>query len=79
MDSSQRGEKVFLEFSKEEAIVLFEWLTYSNKTMDPKFFQDQAEQRILWDMEACLEEVINETFDTDYSKIVSSARKEVRD
>ena len=45
----------------------------------PYLFQDQAEQRVLWDMEAEFEKVVSATFDDNYQEILSKARQKIRD
>lgn len=79
MESTQKDDKVLIEFAREEAVVLFDWLSRFNKGEKPDSFQDQAEERVLWDMEASLEQVISEIFSSNYAEIVSKARKKVRD
>jgi hypothetical protein len=71
-------EKVHLELSRDEALVLFEWLTRFNKA-DRRNFEDQAEQRVLWDIEAMLEAVLAEPFDPRYRELLAQARAKVRD
>ncbi len=40
---------VTLTFTKDEAIVLFEWVcNFNNKNPKGESFDDQAEQRVLW-------------------------------
>jgi hypothetical protein len=71
-------DKVRLELSREEAIVFFEWLTRFNKADDARF-EDQAEQRVLWDMEAMLETALVEPFESNYGELLARARAAVRD
>ena len=42
-------------------------------------FQDQAEQRVLWNIECDLETKINEVFADGYLEVLAKARNEVRD
>lgn len=79
MESRQEGDKVFLELTKEEAIVLFDWISRLNEEEKPELFRDQAEERVLWDVEASIEKVISETFKSNYAEILSEAREKVRD
>ncbi len=79
MESKQKENKVVLELTKEESIVLLDWLSRINESENADLFQDQAEERILWDMEASIEKVINETFESSYAEILSRAREKVRD
>ncbi len=70
--------KVVIELSRAEAIVLYDWLFRFNKNHD-QLFQDQAEQRVLWDLEATLESMLVEPFDPGYQKFLAAARDRVRD
>lgn len=79
MKSKQNENKIVVELTKEEAIVLLDWLSRFNESENRDFFQDQAEERVLWDMEASIEKVIGETFDNNYAEILSKAREKVRD
>lgn len=73
-----KSKAITLEFSKAEAIVLFEFLARGN---DINIFviEDQSEQRVLWNIECMLEKALVAPFDSNYSNILSQAREEVRD
>lgn len=71
--------KVSIELSKEQAIVFFEFLGRINKNDDLTKFEDESEQRVLWDIECILEKELGEPFQTDYRDIVKKAREIVRD
>ena len=79
IEARQNNDKILLELSSEEAIVLFDWLSRFNEVETPILFKDKAEERVLWDMEAVLEKVTAITFDCDYTTLVSEAREKVRD
>lgn len=72
------ADKFNLELSREEALVFFDWLTRFNKTDEAKF-EDQAEQRVLWDIEAMLESVLTDPFEPNYDQLLAQARAAVRD
>ena len=72
-------EKINIEMSKEEAVVLFEYLSRFNEYEDLKRFEDQSEQRVLWDVECILEKELSEPLRADYQEIVNKAREVVRD
>jgi hypothetical protein len=72
-------ENVDISLSKSEALVLFEFLVRINQKADEGMFEDQAEQRVLWDLEASLEKQLSEPFRPDYSELINKARQEVRD
>ena len=69
--------RVTLDLTMDEAIVFFDWLSRFNRQTTN--FEDQAEQRVLWDLEAMLESVLSEPFESDYSEILRKARAAVRD
>ncbi len=79
MKANNENKNIAITFSEEEALVLLEWLRNFNEEERPTLFQDQAEQRVLWDMEAELEKVVSATFDNNYQEILSKARQKIRD
>jgi hypothetical protein len=79
MESKQSKDGIKIEFSKDEAIVLFDWISRINEGEATNLRLDQAEMRILWDLEASFEKVINEIFAEDYNKIVAQAKQRVQD
>jgi hypothetical protein len=72
-------KKVNIQLTKEEAIVLFEFLCRFNEKDDPSRFEDQSEQRVLWDIECTLEKILSEPFRADYQAIIKKYRNAVRD
>lgn len=72
-------DKTQLELSRDEALVLFDWITRFNNRDEETSFEDQAEQRVLWNLEAMLEQVLVEPFDSNYEAILAKARAKVRD
>lgn len=71
-------EEVTLKLTRDEAIVFFEWLARFN-AVEGVHFEDQAEQRVLWNLKASLESTLLEPFEPDYDKILTAARSRVRD
>ena len=74
------SKKINIELSEDQALVLSELLfrINSNKILD-NFFEDQAEQRILWDLGGILEKNISSIFSWNYLDEVKKARENVRD
>lgn len=72
-------QKVNIELTKEEAIVLFEFLGRFNEDDDSSRFEDQAEQRVLWNIESSLEKKLSEPLRADFQDIVSKSRERLRD
>lgn len=72
-------DEVSLGLSRDEALVLLEWLARTGAGEQPAAFEDQAEQRVLWDLEAVLEKHLVEPFKSDYRELLEAARSRVRD
>jgi hypothetical protein len=69
---------VNLTLAKEEALVLFEFLSrFSNR--EELRIDDQAEARVLWDLCCLLEKELTEPLAHDYADALKSARASVRD
>ena len=78
--------KVSIEFPKRisikltgaEGIVLHSFLARFNQ--DEKYrFEDQSEQRVLWDIECTLEKELSAPLTENYAEFLAKARAEVRD
>ncbi len=71
-------DKVKIELSPSEALVLFEFV--SRFSQDGKLeIRDQAEERVLWDVCSRLESELAEPFLRNYNDALAKAREEVRD
>jgi hypothetical protein len=70
--------KVTLELSRNQALVLFDWLSRFNAT-ENRHFADQAEERVLWDIEAMVESILEEPRSPRYDEFLAKARAAVRD
>jgi hypothetical protein len=70
-------EPVTIQLTGDEALVLFDWIGRFNEDGDGTF-RDQAEQRVLWNIEARLEKSLVSPFD-DYHDLLARARDRVRD
>ena len=68
-----------LTISKDEALVLFDFLARFNETEQSDVFEDQAEQKTLWVLEGQLEKQLVEPFKLDYKDIIKDARNKIRD
>ena len=78
MSGDNHSSSVTLELTDEEALVLFDWLARSTGGK-PAAFVDQAEQRVLWDIESMLESVLLAPISPDYNSQLAAARETVRD
>jgi hypothetical protein len=79
-DSSRRAgdAKVIIELTGDEALVFFDWIARFNEREDV-VFDDQAEQRVLWDIECILESALAEPFAPNYDQLLAAARENVRE
>lgn len=66
---------VVLRLQADEALVLFAWLARFNA--DGAGAVDAAEQRVVWDLEALLEEQLPAVVSVDYAAAVEAARLRV--
>ncbi|OGY75798.1 MAG: hypothetical protein A2445_00315 [Candidatus Jacksonbacteria bacterium RIFOXYC2_FULL_44_29] len=73
--------KVEMIFNQSEALILSDFLSRFNqlKSFDGFKFEDQAEQRVLWDIECCLEKFLTEPYIANWGEALKQAREEVRD
>jgi hypothetical protein len=74
---SARG-RLGVDLGRDEALVLYEWVCRFNQREDV-VFDDQAEQRVLWDLEASLESLLVEPLSDNYTDLLAAARERVRD
>jgi len=79
MEVSAEADEASFGLSRDQALVFFEWLARTRAADQPVEFEDQAEQRVLWDLEAALEAVLVEPFHADYRAELEAARVRVRD
>jgi len=71
-------DKVTIELSPSEALVLFEFVSRFSQDGELEIM-DQAEERVLWDVCSLLERALSEPFLPNYSNLLAKARDEVRD
>lgn len=73
--TAENEQKVVVELTREEALVLFEWLSKHDGSLP---LDDSSEQTVLWRLEAALEGVLVEPLATDYLALVAAAREHVK-
>ena len=82
MDANRVGtDRVVLGLTNAELVVLSDLLHRWERdgTQSRLPFEDQAEQRVIWDLTAVLEPVTDEAFSSDYGSSVARARDALRD
>jgi hypothetical protein len=62
-----------LTLTHDQALVLFDWLARVDEHSDLPIEHD-AEQRVLWELEAQLERSLVEPLQADYASAVAAAR-----
>lgn len=75
----EQARDVHLTLGLDQALVLADWLARTSRSDQPAAFEDQAEQRALWDLEAALESQLPEVFALDYKERLRYARLVTRD
>jgi hypothetical protein len=73
-----QSTRVKLELTNDEALVLYDWLARFNQR-DSADFADQAEERVLFDLEAMLEKTLVAPLQSNYAELLARARATVRD
>jgi len=68
---------VQISLSKQEALVLFDWLARMSESGSLNDLVDCVEEHVLWDIEASLESILSEPLDSNYREILETARKEL--
>jgi hypothetical protein len=68
------GDGVVIQLSRDEALVLFEWLHRSEDEDRVSPPEHHAEQVALWNLSALLEHALVEPFQENYRQSVAEAR-----
>jgi len=73
--------QVAVTFTYDEAVVLSHLLSRmeTRELWDQVPFEDQAEQRVIWDLTATFEPLIDEVFGDAYGEALDHARAALRD
>ena len=77
--TANEDNQVNLTATKDEALVLLEFLARFNEEEHPNIFEDQAEQKTLWILQGQLEKQLVEPFKSNYKVIIKEARNRIRD
>jgi hypothetical protein len=77
-DIAIQSKIVKIELTSDAALVLYDWLTRFNQREEIDV-ADQAEERVLFDLEAMLEKALATPLQSDYAELLAQARSHVRD
>lgn len=75
--TDDNDEKVILELTKSEALVLFEFLARTSDD-DSLTITDQAERQVLWRLECLFEKALVEPFLPNYLELLEQAKKSLK-
>lgn len=75
----KQNDETTIKLNKNEALVLFDFLSRINDKELKDIFEDKAEQKILWILEGQLEKQLVEPFSPIYKDIIKKARNRIRD
>ena len=73
------GDGVIIQLSRDEALVLFEWLHRCEDEGRLAHAAHHAEQVALWNLSALLERELVEPFSQNYAKLVVEAQERLAD
>lgn len=73
-----KEDHIVLKIRREEALVLFEWLTHIDE-LGALSYEDPSEQKVLWELEGQLERMLQEPLDPNYKELVAKARRIIRE
>ena len=67
---------ISLILKHEEALILFEWLALLEERSDSRLC-DEAEQKVIWNIEGQLEKQLPDVVMEDYKQRVSAAKRRI--
>lgn len=73
------SEIINISLSKNQALVLFEFLSRFSGNDSKLTIEDQSEERVLWDLCCDLEKILVEPFQENYRELLNQAREKLRD
>jgi hypothetical protein len=73
------NKEISIGLTRDEALILFEFLSRINQTDHDNILEDVSEQKVLWTIEGQLERILVEPFKPDYLEIIKAARKRLGD
>ena len=77
-ETKMKKEEIEINLTKDEALVLFEFLSRFSDKNELKI-EHQSEERALWNLKCIFEKVLSEHFSKDYFKIIEVAREQLKD
>lgn len=76
----KNSSSVNIELTKDDALVLFDWLYELNENSDEYraiIGSETAEQGAIWGLKCALEKILSEPFSNDYNDFVLEAKNNI--
>ncbi len=78
MDVKKDHNKIQIELDSDESIVLLEFITrFTDSILGDSFYESEAEELILLELEGKLEKQIDSLFNPNYKSILEKARNKL--
>ena len=74
----EEDNNIVVSFTKDEALVLFDWLVQLNENGNINLHNEQAVKKILFDLESIFEEVLSVVFDNNYKRLLKEAKERIK-
>ena len=74
MEITKKSNDYIIKLNKYEVLVFFDWLV---KFVENNEINDEAEQKILYDLECLLESTLEEPFMENYKNLIHIAKKSI--
>jgi hypothetical protein len=73
------SDKINISLNKEEALILFDFLSRFSESDFKLTIEDKAEERVLWNLCCDLEKILVEPFQENYRELLNQSREKLRD
>ena len=74
MEITKKSNDYIIKLNNYEVLVFFDWLV---KLVENNEINDEAEQKILYDLECLLESTLEEPFMENYKNLIHIAKKSI--
>ena len=74
MEMTKKSNDYIIKLNNYEVLVFFDWLV---KFVENNEINDEAEQKILYDLECLLESTLEEPFMENYKNLIHIAKKSI--
>ena len=74
MEITKKSNDYIIKLNNYEVLVFFDWLV---KFVENNEINDEAEQKILYDLECLLESTLDEPFMENYKNLIQIAKKSI--